>query len=62
MNVLIAVLTLLGRLVFLVTIGPLLLIGTLLTLCLSDLVPRGRRKGGADKEVRSDAISVVIPN
>ncbi len=62
MNVLIAALTVLGRLVFLVSVGPLLLIGAFTSLCLSDLLPLRRRDHEADEGVRPDAVSVVIPN
>jgi GT2 family glycosyltransferase len=62
MNVLIAALTVLGRLVFLVTVGPLLLVGAFLALCLSDLLPLRRRDDDSGDEVRTGAISVVIPN
>jgi GT2 family glycosyltransferase len=62
MNLLIAALTVLGRLIFLTSVGPLLLLGAFLTLCLGDLWPLRRRVNEAAEEVQPDAISVVIPN
>ncbi|MDA1311704.1 MAG: glycosyltransferase [Acidobacteria bacterium] len=62
MNVLTAALRVLGRLVFLVSAGPLLLMGALLTLCLSDLLPLRRRDDDSGDEIQTSAISVVIPN
>ena len=63
MNVLIAALTVVGRIVFLVVAAPFLLVGVLATLCVSDLFG-GRHRPDAveDQPVRPDAVSVVIPN
>ena len=63
MNALIAALTVVGRFIFLIAAAPFLLVGVLLTLCVSDLFGGRRRKDEAeDQPVRPDAVSVVIPN
>ena len=63
MNVLIAALTVVGRIVFLVAVAPFLLVGVLFTLCVSDLFGGRRRPNETeDQPVRPDAVSVVIPN